>query len=89
MGVDQYGEYTPSAAVAYTASFSQVLTMPQMRALPVLALRLLRRLRGIFSVTTIISSWLTKFASKTEPATEPGSQREHDERFWTLSPFAA
>ena len=51
------------AAAASTASFSRVRTVrsviPQMRAFSILPVRLFLRSSGIFSVATIICSWLT------------------------------
>lgn len=53
---------TPSAAAASTASFSRAncaVGDSQMRAFSILPVRLFLRSSGIFSVATIICSWLT------------------------------
>lgn len=79
---------TPSAAAASTASFSQVRTVrsviPQMRAFSILPVRLFLRSSGIFSVATIICSWLTYCVSDREPGDAPDCQQGHGLPFWSL-----
>lgn len=63
MWCDRNRECQPSAAAAATASPIQDLTVlsvtSQILAFSVLPVRLLRRFMGIFSVATIVCSWLT------------------------------
>ncbi len=47
----------------------------QIRAFSVLPVRLLRRSMGIFSVATIVCSWLTYRCRKAEPAGESADRR--------------
>ncbi len=69
---------TPSAAAAYTASLIHVLTVRSVIshrcAFSVLPVRLLRRSRGIFSVATMVCSWLTYQRPKAGPAGEPAER---------------
>ncbi len=88
MWCDRTENVTPSAAAAATASPIQVLTVlsvtSQIRAFSVLPVRRLRRSMGIFSVATIVCSWLTYQESRAEPAGESADRRAFFPPSWRL-----